>query len=139
MAAKDYKVLIVDDHMVMRAMVKNFCTEMGFTDFSFAEDGTDALEQIKAQTFDVVLVDWNMPKMSGFDVLKAIRGNPSFDGIAVVMITAEAEKEYVLKAVEAGVTSYITKPFSQEDFEKKMKGVLAWLRNHKKDHAWRND
>ncbi len=138
MAAQDYKVLIVDDHMVMRTLVKNFCVAMGFRHMDFASDGAEALHLLKNQDIDLVLMDWNMPGMSGLEVVKTARQDKAFDSVAFVMITAEAERDYVLKALEAGVVSYITKPFSQVDFEKKMKGVLAWLREHKKDRPWRN-
>ncbi|MCB1592867.1 MAG: response regulator [Alphaproteobacteria bacterium] len=136
---KDIKVLIVDDHMVVRTMVKNSCAEMGFIDFSYAQDGAEALELIKSGEFDIVLLDWTMPRMSGLDVLKAVRADRAYDGLALVMVTAEAEKERVLEAMEHGITSYIIKPFFQADFEQKMKGVLAWLKEHKKTRTWRGD
>lgn len=138
MGAQDYKVLIVDDHMVMRTMVKNFCAAMGFQHMEFANDGAEALKILKSQNIDLVLMDWNMPGMSGLEVVKTARLDKAYDSVAFVMVTAEAERDYVIKALEAGVVSYITKPFSQADFEKKMKGVLAWLRGHKKDRPWRN-
>jgi two-component system chemotaxis response regulator CheY len=118
------KVLAVDDFPTMRRIVKTLLRQLGYTNISEAEDGQAALAKLQQERFDLVLLDWNMPRMTGLELLKAIRSDDSLRDIPVVMITAEGRKEDVLEAVKAGVNNFIVKPFTAETLEEKLKKVL---------------
>jgi len=119
------KILIVDDFSTMRRIVKNLLRQLGFNNIQEADDGTTALEQLKTDPVDLVISDWNMPKMTGLDLLKAIRGDDKLKKIPVLMVTAEARKENIVEAVQAGVNNYIVKPFTAETLKEKMEKVLT--------------
>jgi two-component system chemotaxis response regulator CheY len=118
------KVLTVDDFPTMRRIVKTLLRQLGYTNVSEAEDGQAALTKLKQEKFDLVLLDWNMPRMTGLELLKAIRADDALREIPVVMITAEGRKEDVLEAVKAGVNNFIVKPFTAETLEEKLNKVL---------------
>jgi two-component system chemotaxis response regulator CheY len=118
------KVLAVDDFPTMRRIVKTLLRQLGYANISEAEDGQAALAKLQQEKFDLVLLDWNMPRMTGLELLKAIRSDDTLRHIPVVMITAEGRKEDVLEAVKAGVSNFIVKPFTAETLEEKLNKVL---------------
>lgn len=118
------KILIVDDFATMRRIVKNILKQIGFSNIVEAEDGKAALAQLKDGNFDLVMCDWNMPEMSGLELLQKVRSDDALKGIPFVMVTAEAQKENILDAVKAGVNNYVVKPFTAETIEEKLKKVF---------------
>ncbi len=118
------KVLVVDDFSTMRRIVKNALKQIGFTQTVEADDGTTALEVLKQEDVGLIISDWNMPKMSGLDFLKAVKSDAATKDIPFVMVTAEAQKENVLQAVQAGVSNYVVKPFTADNLQEKLKDVF---------------
>ena len=119
------KVLIVDDFATMRRIVKGVLKQFGFNNIIEAEDGNAALEELKKEKIGLIVSDWNMPNMSGLDLLKAVRGNDQFKNIPFIMVTAEGQKESVIEAVKFGVSNYIIKPFTPETFNEKLQKVFG--------------
>ena len=119
MNEKNIKVLIVDDFATMRKVIRNLLKQVGYEDIVEAEDGVMALKALKAQKIDVIVSDWNMPNMTGLDLLKSIRAHERLKDIPVLLVTAEAEKENVVQAAQAGVNDYIVKPFTADVLQKK--------------------
>ena len=119
------KVLVVDDFATMRRIVKGVLRQMGFDKIVEAEDGSIALEALKKEEIGLIVSDWNMPNMTGLDLLKAVRGDDGLKGIPFIMVTAEGLKENVLEAVKVGVTNYIVKPFTPEAFSEKIQAALS--------------
>ena len=119
------KVLIVDDFATMRRILKNIMKQIGFSDITEADNGKNALKVLKSQQIDLVLCDWNMPEMPGIEVLNAVRADDELKTTPFVMVTAEAQKENILEAVKAGVSSYVVKPFTAETVEEKLKKVFG--------------
>ena len=114
-ADPNMKILIVDDMATMRRIVKNVLNQLGFTNTEEAENGEEALQKLRAgDPFQFVISDWNMPVMTGIDLLRAIKADDALKDIPVLMVTAEAQKENVVQAVHAGVSNYIVKPFTTE-------------------------
>ncbi len=118
-------VLIVDDFATMRRILKNIMKQIGFSNITEAENGKNALKLLKSDPIDLVLCDWNMPEMAGIDLLNAVRGDDQLKAMPFVMVTAEAQKENILEAVKAGVSSYIVKPFTADTVEEKLKKVFS--------------
>lgn len=118
------KVLVVDDFSTMRRIVKNALKQIGFTQTVEADDGTTALEVLKQENVGLIISDWNMPKMSGLDLLKAVKSDGATKDIPFIMVTAEAQKENVLQAVQAGVSNYVVKPFTADNLQEKLKDVF---------------
>jgi len=118
------KVLVVDDFTTMRRIIKGVLKQLGFSNIIEAEDGSLALEELKKEEIGLIVSDWNMPNMSGLDLLKAVRGDENLKNTPFIMVTAEGQKENVVEAVKAGVSSYIIKPFTPETFGVKLKKVL---------------
>ncbi len=119
------KILVVDDFATMRKILSNILKEIGFTNISQAINGKIALEKLKNEKFDLVFCDWNMPGMLGIDLLKTIRKDDELKKLPFVMVTAEAMKGNIIKAVKAGVTSYIEKPFSAETVRQELNKILG--------------
>ncbi|MBW2037538.1 MAG: chemotaxis response regulator CheY [Deltaproteobacteria bacterium] len=119
------KVLVVDDFATMRRIVKNILKEIGFKNIVEADDGLTALEVLKKDKIDLVLADWNMPRMTGLDLLKAVRSDESLKKTPFVMVTAEAQKSCVLEAVQAGVSNYVVKPFTANTVRQKLEQVFS--------------
>jgi len=119
-------VLVVDDFLTMRRILKNILKQVGFKTMDEAEDGAQALDMIKNADpqFDLIIADWNMPKMTGIELLKAIRADPELKHLPVIMVTAEAQKSRVLEAVQAGVSNYIVKPFTADTVKTKLEQVF---------------
>ena len=118
-------VLVVDDFATMRRILKNILRQIGFTNISEADDGKDALTMLKKKKFDLILCDWNMPEMPGIELLRQVRADDGLKDIPFVMITAEAKKENILAAVQAGVSNYVVKPFTAEIISEKLEKVFG--------------
>ena len=117
-------ILIVDDFPGMRGLIKGILKNMGFNNFFEAQDGAIALSLIEKEKIDLIISDWIMPNMTGLDLLKAIKGSERLKGIPFLIITADGSKENVLAAIEAGVSSYIVKPFTPATLQAKVQNVL---------------
>lgn len=126
---KNLKILVVDDFSTMRRIVKNLLVELGFTAalIQEADDGVNAMAMLKAQPFDFVVTDWNMPNMTGIDLLKAIRAEPALKALPVLMVTAENNRDQIIAAAQAGVNGYIVKPFTAATLEEKLNKVFERL------------
>jgi two-component system chemotaxis response regulator CheY len=124
MADKNMKILVADDFSTMRRILSNILKQLGFNNFEMAEDGDVALEKLKQGKFDFVITDWNMPNMTGLDLLKNIRADENLKDLKVLLVTAEAEKEKVIQAAQAGVNDYIVKPFTAEVLQEKIDKIF---------------
>ena len=114
------KIMVVDDMSTMRRIVKNLLKQLGFANVDEAENGQEALIKLRADKFGFVVSDWNMPVMSGIELLRAIRADEGLKAIPVLLVTAEAQKENIIEAVQAGVSNYVVKPFTAETLQEKM-------------------
>lgn len=121
---KNMKILIVDDFSTMRRIIKGLLHELGYDNVEEADDGTTALPLLKAGNFDFLVTDWNMPGMSGFDLLKIVRADPKLGRLPVLMVTAEAKREQIVEAAQAGVNGYIVKPFTANTLKEKMDKIF---------------
>jgi len=119
------KVLIVDDFATMRRIVKNILTQLGYKSIIEADDGTTALNVLKQEKVGLIISDWNMPKMTGLDLLKNVRANPEWATIPFIMVTAEAQQDNIILAVKAKVSQYIVKPFTADTLGEKINKVLG--------------
>ncbi|WP_038055142.1 response regulator [Thermodesulfobacterium hydrogeniphilum] len=119
------RILVVDDFATMRKIIKNILTQLGFKNIIEADDGTTALEVLKKEKVDLIISDWNMPKMNGLELLKAVRNDPNLKDIVFIMVTAEAQKDNVIEAIRHGVNQYIVKPFTPETLKEKLEKVLG--------------
>ena len=124
---KTMRVLVVDDYPTMVRIVRNFLDQLGFKNIDEATDGPTALGKIKAVDYGLILSDWNMAPMTGFDLLKAVRADPRTASTPFVMVTAEAKTENVVAARQAGVNNYIIKPFTLAVLKQKLTSVLGEL------------
>lgn len=124
MADKNMKFLVVDDFSTMRRIVRNLLKELGYTNVDEAEDGVVALQKLNGSNFQFVVTDWNMPNMTGIELLKAIRADPGLKHLPVLMITAEAKKENIIEAAQSGASGYIVKPFTAVTLEEKMNKIF---------------
>lgn len=120
MISANSKILIVDDMNVMRRTVANFCKKLGYSNLEVAESGAKAWIQLKSSKFDLIISDWNMPDMSGIQLLKKVRADDALKLIPFIMITAESEKHNIVEAVRSGVSAYIMKPFTFETLQEKI-------------------
>jgi two-component system chemotaxis response regulator CheY len=118
------KIMVVDDMSTMRRIVKNLLKQLGFANVDEAENGQEALVKLRADKFGFVVSDWNMPVMSGTQLLRAIRADEGLKAIPVLMVTAEAQKENIIEAVQAGVSNYVVKPFTAEILQEKMAKIF---------------
>ncbi len=124
---KNMKILIVDDFSTMRRIIKNLLRDLGFNNTQEADDGTTALPMLQKGDFDFVVTDWNMPGMQGIDLLKAIRVDEKLKSIPVLMVTAEAKREQIIAAAQAGVNGYVVKPFTAATLKEKLDKVFERL------------
>lgn len=124
---KSMKILVVDDFSTMRRIIKNLLRDLGFTNIEEADDGTTALPMLQNGDFDFVVTDWNMPGMQGIDLLRAIRADDDLKDIPVLMVTAEAKREQIIEAAQAGVNGYIVKPFTAATLKEKLEKVFERL------------
>ncbi|MDD5475957.1 MAG: chemotaxis response regulator CheY [Syntrophales bacterium] len=120
---KTSKVLIVDDFSTMRKVVRNLLKQLGYENIVEAEDGLMALEELQSQKIDFIISDWNMPNMTGLELLKQVRADESLSKTPFLMVTAETLKENVIEAVKAGVDSYIVKPFTADVLSEKISQI----------------
>lgn len=118
------KFLVVDDFSTMRRIVRNLLKELGYTNVDEAEDGAVALQKLQTGGFDFVVTDWNMPNMTGIELLQAIRAHAQLKHLPVLMITAEAKKENIIMAAQAGASGYIVKPFTAATMAEKMNKIF---------------
>jgi two-component system chemotaxis response regulator CheY len=116
--------LVVDDFSTMRRIVKDVLHEIGYANVQEAEDGNSALPMLQAGQFDVLITDWNMPGMPGLELLKAVRSDPKLKGMPVLMLTAEAKREQIVEAAQAGVNGYLVKPFTPATLKEKLAKIL---------------
>ena len=119
------KVLVVDDMSTMRRIIKNVLKQIGYTSVEEAPDGKEALKKLKGGGFGLVVTDWNMPVMTGLELLKAIRADAELKSLPVLMVTAEAQKENIIEAIQSGVSNYVVKPFTAEALLEKLTKVFA--------------
>jgi two-component system chemotaxis response regulator CheY len=125
MSPDQIKFLVVDDFSTMRRIVKNLLKEIGYSNSDEAEDGAVALGKLKAQTYNFVVSDLNMPNMSGFELLANIRADPKLKHLPVLLVTAEAKKEDIITAAQMGASGYIVKPFTKATLEEKLNKIIA--------------
>lgn len=118
------KILVVDDFSTMRRIIKNLLKDLGFTNVQEADDGSTALPMLQQGDFDFVVTDWNMPGMQGIDLLRNIRADDNLKHIPVLMVTAEAKKEQIVAAAQAGVNGYVVKPFTAATLKEKLDKVF---------------
>ena len=119
------KFLVVNDFSTMRRIVKNLLQELGYNDITEADDGNTALPLLKAGAFDILITDWNMPGMPGLELLKAVRADERLSKLPVLMLTAEAKREQIVEAAQAGVSGYVIKPFTAITLKEKLDKILA--------------
>jgi len=118
------RYLIVDDYSTMRRIVKNLLQELGYQNIQEADDGQTAWPMLQTGNFDFVITDWNMPLMPGLELLKAIRADEKLKNLPVLMVTAEAKREQIVEAAQAGVSGYVVKPFTAETLKQKLEKIL---------------
>jgi len=121
------KILVVDDFSTMRRIIKNLLKDLGFANIQEADDGSTALPMLQQGDFDFVVTDWNMPGMQGIDLLRAIRSDDSLKHLPVLMVTAEAKKEQIVAAAQAGVNGYVVKPFTAATLKEKLEKIFERL------------
>jgi two-component system chemotaxis response regulator CheY len=121
------RFLVVDDFSTMRRIVRNLLKELGYTNVEEAEDGAAALQRLRGDHFDFVVSDWNMPNMTGLQLLQAIRADATLKTLPVLMITAEARKENIIEAAQAGANGYIVKPFTAATLDEKLAKIFKNL------------
>lgn len=118
------KILIVDDFSTMRRIIKNLLRDLGFTNTQEADDGVTALPMLKNGDFDFLVTDWNMPGMTGIDLLKEVRSDEKLASLPVLMVTAEAKRDQIIEAAQAGVNGYVVKPFTAQVLKEKIDKIF---------------
>ncbi len=118
------KILIVDDFSTMRRIIKNLLRDLGFNNTAEADDGNTALPMLQSGDFDFLVTDWNMPGMEGIDLLKAVRADEKLANLPVLLVTAEAKKEQIVEAAQAGVNGYVVKPFNAATLKEKIEKIF---------------
>jgi len=121
---KNMKILIVDDFSTMRRIIKNLLRDLGFNNTEEADDGNTGLPKLQSGNFDFLVTDWNMPGMTGIDLLKAVRADDKLKTLPVLMVTAEAKKEQIVMAAQEGVNGYIVKPFTAQTLKEKIDKIF---------------
>ena len=127
MADKNLNFLVVDDFSTMRRIVRNLLKDLGYNNVEEAEDGAEALEKLNTGKFQFVVSDWNMPNLDGLEMLKRIRASDTLKHLPVLMVTAEAKKENIVAAAQAGASGYVVKPFSAATLEEKLNKIFEKL------------
>jgi two-component system chemotaxis response regulator CheY len=118
------RFLVVDDFSTMRRIIKNFLNDLGYNHVQEADDGMTALPILKSGTIDFLITDWNMPGMQGIDLLRAVRSDPNLSSLPVLLVTAEARRDQIVLAAEAGVNGYIVKPFTAQTLKEKIDKIF---------------
>jgi two-component system, chemotaxis family, chemotaxis protein CheY len=121
----EIKFLVVDDFSTMRRIIKNLLHDLGYKNVSEADDGNTALPMLKTGKFDFLITDWNMPGMAGLDLLKHVRADGALASMPVLMLTAEAKREQIVEAAQAGVNGYVIKPFTAATLKEKIDKILS--------------
>ncbi len=121
---KNMKILIVDDFSTMRRIIKNLLRDLGFTNTQEADDGVTALPMLRNGDFDFLVTDWNMPGMNGIDLLKEVRSDAKLASLPVLMVTAEAKRDQIIEAAQAGVNGYVVKPFTAQVLKEKIEKIF---------------
>ena len=121
---KQIKILIVDDFSTMRRIIKNLLRDLGYTNTSEADDGKTALPMLQSGNFDFLITDWNMPGMTGIDLLKHVRADDKLKKLPVLMVTAEAKRDQIVEAAHAGVNGYVVKPFTAAALQEKIERIF---------------
>jgi two-component system chemotaxis response regulator CheY len=121
---KNMKILIVDDFATMRGIIKNLLRDLGFTNVAEADDGHTALPVLRAGNFEFLITDWNMPIMTGLDLLKAVRADAKLAKLPVLLVTAEAKRDQIVEAAQAGVNGYVVKPFTANTLKEKIDKIF---------------
>jgi two-component system chemotaxis response regulator CheY len=124
MGIESTRFLVVDDFSTMRRIVRNLLKELGFVNVQEAEDGVEALKKLRTDTFDFVVSDWNMPNMTGIELLREIRKDEKLKTLPVLMVTAEAKRENIIEAAQAGASGYVVKPFTAATLDEKLKKIF---------------
>jgi two-component system, chemotaxis family, chemotaxis protein CheY len=124
-AQSDLKFLVVDDFSTMRRIIKNLLHDLGYANVTEADDGTSALPLLKSGGIDFLITDWNMPGMPGLELLKQVRADPKLAKMPVLMLTAEAKREQIVEAAQAGVSGYVIKPFTAAILKEKIDKILG--------------
>ena len=119
------RFLVVDDFSTMRRIIKNFLNELGYSNIAEADDGKTALPVLKSGEVDFLITDWNMPGMQGLELLRLVRGDPATKKLPVLMLTAEAKREQIVEAAQAGVNGYVVKPFTAATLKEKIDKILS--------------
>ena len=122
---KDVRFLVVDDFSTMRRIIKNLLHDLGYSNVTEADDGKTALPMLQAGDFDFLITDWNMPGMPGLELIKAVRADTRLAKMPVLMLTAEAKREQIIEAAQAGVNGYVIKPFTAETLKEKLDKILG--------------
>jgi two-component system chemotaxis response regulator CheY len=118
-------VLVVDDYSTMVRIIRNLLAQIGFADVDDAKDGESALQKLRSKRYGLVISDWNMEPMTGYDLLKEVRADPGLGAVPFIMVTAESKTENVIAAKKAGVNTYIVKPFNAQTLKAKIEAVFA--------------
>ena len=121
------RILVVDDFATMRRIIRNLLQDLGFSTIAEADDGNTAWPMLQNGSYDLLITDWNMPGMPGLDLLKAVRADARLAKLPVLMLTAEAKREQIVEAAQAGVNGYVIKPFTAETLKAKLEKILAAL------------
>ena len=124
MPDKNMRILSVDDFSTMRRIVKNILKQLGYTNVDEAENGATAIDAMREKKYDLIISDWNMPVKTGIEFLKEVRADPELKDTPFLMVTAEAEKDNVVEAMQAGVSNYVLKPFTAKILEEKLAGIF---------------
>jgi len=119
------RFMVVDDFSTMRRIIRNFLNDLGYTNIVEADDGKTALPALKAGEVDFLITDWNMPGMQGLELLRVVRGDPGMKKLPVLMVTAEAKREQIVEAAQAGVNGYVVKPFTAAILKDKIDKILS--------------
>ena len=127
MGLQDTRFLVVDDFSTMRRILRNLLKELGFMNVQEAEDGADALAKLRAEPFDFVVSDWNMPNMNGIELLQAIRADARLKHLPVLMVTAEAKRDNIIMAAKAGASGYVVKPFTAATLDEKLMKIFRTM------------
>jgi two-component system chemotaxis response regulator CheY len=118
------KILVVDDFATMRRIIKNLLRDLGFTNTKEADDGNSGLPMLQTGNFDFLITDWNMPGMTGLELLRAVRSDPKLSHLPVLMVTAESKRDQIVEAAQAGVNGYVVKPFTAGTLEEKINKIF---------------
>jgi two-component system chemotaxis response regulator CheY len=121
------KILVVDDFSTMRRIIRNLLRELGFNNILEADDGQSALPKLQSGGIDFLITDWNMPGMTGIDLLRTVRADPNLAQLPVLMVTAEAKRDQIVEAAQAGVNGYVIKPFTAATLQEKIEKIFERL------------